>query len=568
MKLSSQTKKLIALFCSITIMILVLGVFAEYTLSVMDKKSKEINDIWLHGIDLTHTMKNDGANFKVDEYMHIISTNVSGMLNLESDMSRINGYMKDNIKKYKDIAILSKDVQSIEKVQNTWEAYLVVHEKFISISTQLTTKAEALSMMSGECEKAFEQFDNEVEQIIKFSQQNAATAYEDGNRIYLQMRMGLIILLAAALGLSIIVTFIVILGINNPMQELKRITQKVAGGILTEKAHVKAKNEFAELAKDINSMIDSLRDIIGKIKESSLQIASFSVQLSANAEENSSASEEIASTTQETAMGSVNQVNKINSATMVVDELSSFAQEVSHNVNTTSILSLETSTSAQEGDKQVRMAVQQMDFINEVVSSSGKLVTELGEKSNQIGQIVDAITSISGQTNLLALNAAIEAARAGEAGKGFAVVADEVRKLAEQSGEATKNITQIIKEIQDQTIEAVESMNGGTDAVKEGIIIVRSTGEVFNKILISTKNVTEQMRVVSESVNKMNENSRVVASNMRDILEIAETSSDNTQNVASTVEEQTASMEEIASSANTLSSMAEELQSLVSNFEL
>jgi len=221
-----------------------------------------------------------------------------------------------------------------------------------------------------------------------------------------------------------------------------------------------------------------------------------------------------------------------------------------------------------KGNAVVVQTVVKMNDIHDKVESSANVVNTLGERSKEIGQIVSIITEISNQTNLLALNAAIEAARAGEHGRGFAVVADEVRKLAEQSGKAAEKIRSLIIEIQTETQKAVIAMNEGSIAVAEGIEQVRQTGESFQSITKMIEDMSAQSQEVSAVVKQVNANTQRMVEMAETITFISEQSASNTQSMAAASEEQLASMEEISSSSTSLARMAEDLQVIVNKFKV
>lgn len=205
--------------------------------------------------------------------------------------------------------------------------------------------------------------------------------------------------------------------------------------------------------------------------------------------------------------------------------------------------------------------------IEETVSTSAAIISQLGERSKEIGQIVETISGIAGQTNLLALNAAIEAARAGEQGRGFAVVADEVRKLAEQSQGAAQQIAGLIGEIQSETDKAVVSMENGTSKVKAGTGIVNEAGETFEKIIVMVTDVAQKVEQISTRIRGLARGSQHVVASIHQFEELTTKTVEEVQTVSATTEEQAASMEEIASSSQCLSQMAAELQQAISDLK-
>jgi methyl-accepting chemotaxis protein len=210
----------------------------------------------------------------------------------------------------------------------------------------------------------------------------------------------------------------------------------------------------------------------------------------------------------------------------------------------------------------------QMDTIERTVANSAEAVTKLGERSLKIGQIVETISGIAGQTNLLALNAAIEAARAGEQGRGFAVVAEEVRKLAEQSQEATKQIAELIIEVQTETDKAVVAMNDGTREVKIGGEVVDTAGQAFQEIVGLVEGVSGQFKCISSAMQQMADESQQIVGAVYDIDKISKAAAEHTQMVSATTEEQAASMEEIAAASQSLVRMSEKLQNTIAKFKL
>ena len=202
------------------------------------------------------------------------------------------------------------------------------------------------------------------------------------------------------------------------------------------------------------------------------------------------------------------------------------------------------------GEGAIKKAVSQMKIIEEKTNDTAMVVCELEEKSKQIGQIVDAISNISGQTNLLALNAAIEAARAGEAGRGFSVVAEEVRKLAEQSQNAAKQITGLINEVQMKTNSAVEFMVMGKKEVDAGTQVVSMAGSSFEEILGMVRVMTLQISEISKSIADITSGTQKMVQAVDTIDQEGKKASEQTQTISAATEEQSASTEEIASAAS------------------
>jgi methyl-accepting chemotaxis protein len=432
-----------------------------------------------------------------------------------------------------------------------------------------------------------------------------------------------VMILAVLLGLAgaIYLTRI----ISKPVVILTEIAKEVARGDLTRSVpEIKTGDEIQELASSFATMVVNLRNLIGKVNESSLKLASSAEETSSSSEQNSLAVQQIAKAIEGLSIGHNEQVKIVNEAVNTVEQMTesissiaSGAQEQARNVTISSEqaaavsklvqevsvrtegvkgAAVQSLQIAQKGGAAVAKAIDGMKRIQEAVTDSADKITELGKQSQQIGEIIQVIDDIAAQTNLLALNAAIEAARAGEHGKGFAVVADEVRKLAERSGNATKEIASLITSIQNVTQVVVKSMELGTREVSSGVIIASEAGDSLNEILVSVeKSGTEvevialAMKEISFSTNEVSKAAESVAaiteentaateemaagsdlvnSSITSMASIAEESATSVAEVSASTEEMSATSVQIASSAQELARMAQELQSHVAQFKI
>ncbi|SHN65660.1 methyl-accepting chemotaxis protein [Desulfitobacterium chlororespirans] len=357
--------------------------------------------------------------------------------------------------------------------------------------------------------------------------------------------------------------------VANPLIQLVGTVREIAqGNLAVKKVDLISQDEAGQLAAEFNTMTDNLRVLVQNIAYTSEQVAASSEELTASAEQSASATNQIAATITDVAAGATRQEAAIDDTASIVEQMSAGVQEIAANANSVSRSAEMTANAAGQGDKAVEAAVNQMKNIEKTVAGTAQVVTQLGERSKEIGQIVEAISGIAAQTNLLALNAAIEAARAGEQGRGFAVVAEEVRKLAEQSQEAAREIAGLITEIQQETGNAVNAMHDGTREVKVGSEVVNSAGQAFKEIVNLIGEVSTQVREISAAIQQMASGSQQIVDSIRDIEHISKEASSQTQTVSAATEEQSASMEQIAASSQALAKMADELQNSVGKFRV
>ncbi|MDZ5783873.1 methyl-accepting chemotaxis protein [Marinococcus luteus] len=327
-------------------------------------------------------------------------------------------------------------------------------------------------------------------------------------------------------------------------------------------------DEIGRLTAGYNQMRENLNALVKQILETSEQVAASSEQFSASAEETSSAADEVSRAVQEVSSGAENQAQSMGETKSLVAEISGGMDRISgniHAINETSSINVKT---AENGSRVIQHTLGQMSLIQDKTNYTAKFIHQLENKSGQINDIISLITNIANQTNLLALNAAIEAARAGESGQGFAVVAEEVRKLAEQSGSSASQIGSLIKDIQADIQESVTSMEDGKEAVEGGIRQVKEAESAFQSISVSTKDIAVQLEESSAAVEQMTAQTEALMHSVQAVADIADQSMEHTQNVAASSEEQNASMQEISSASSTLAHMAEELGQSVRSFKV
>jgi methyl-accepting chemotaxis protein len=380
--------------------------------------------------------------------------------------------------------------------------------------------------------------------------------------------ISMVIVIAIFLIVGAVISILLTLSITRPLNRLVTLTEQVSEGDLTHEFEVKSTDELGSLGIAFNKMMVSLRNLIQQVGEKSDQLASSSEELMASSEQNNMATEQVAQSIQEVAAGTDMQTSKLREGNEIIRGMSDGMHQIKLNSQTVATTSSEAAEVVLTGEQAIQKSIEQMNNINGTVKNLGKVIHTLGERSNEISQIADVISTIAGQTNLLALNAAIEAARAGEHGKGFAVVADEVRKLAEQSSQSTETIRQLIASIQSDTKHAVESMEIGTKEVEKGIEVVHHAGTSFEQIQHFVDSVSTQIQEIAASIDEMAQGAEQVVETVGIIEEVAIKTQAQSQDVSAATEEQLASMQEIAASATSLANMAEELQDSINRFKI
>jgi methyl-accepting chemotaxis protein len=346
------------------------------------------------------------------------------------------------------------------------------------------------------------------------------------------------------------------------------VLQAISNNDLTRPVRVNGVGEFKMLTDGVENTRRSLNNVVSMVHESSRDVASTAEEMSASIEEVTSSSYQISDTVSEISQGAQNQAGKTEEVSRAMVDMTMTVQEVAIN-------SQKAAETAKESNDLIRNLgviteelLRKMDSIKTATSESSGVITQLDGKSKQIGEIVSLITSIAAQTNLLALNAAIEAARAGEHGRGFAVVADEVRKLAEDSGNAAKQISGLIHEIQTGTAEAVSSMQQGSEEVTTGADVLNEAASVIKQVVAAGDTIANMVQDIAAAAQEQSASIEEVTSSVEEVSAISEQSAAGTEEASAAVQEQTATMQELSRSAEDLSTLSANMKEVVDNFVL
>jgi methyl-accepting chemotaxis protein len=377
-------------------------------------------------------------------------------------------------------------------------------------------------------------------------------------------KQDVIAMAAAAAIISGLISFVVAKTVSAPVGAVARGLQAIAMGDFTVKARKITGDEVGRLADVFNDSVSKLKLTLAEVKNSIDEMVSSADSIKEIAKQSEEASNVFTASIEENIQKNSEKMeeikNLVSSISDMLSQMSAGVEQIASSASDASATAVNAAQLADAGEGAMRQVIDQMKKIDESSASTGEVIRKLGESSETIGQIVETITGIADQTNLLALNAAIEAARAGEQGRGFAVVADEIRKLAEQSGNAAKQIADLISSVQHETASAVSAMSEGRENVKKGIEAVKTAGETFDKILAAVQKVSEQMQEISAATQQMAASTEDTHESFKKMTEITVDTSNQAHDIAESVEKQHMLLGEIASSAEMLSQIADKLK--------
>lgn len=357
--------------------------------------------------------------------------------------------------------------------------------------------------------------------------------------------------------------------ITKPIIKATEIATKLSQGDLTVTTQKsKSNDEIGRLLTAENEMVSSLKGIIGEVNMAAQSVSSSAQQIAASGTELNSSVQQIASTVDQISRGSESQAQGLAKSKQVVDELSSTMNELAANAVESFEATKRVGGLSEKGSESAKEAGERMSNIIKVTNNSAQKVRDLAQKTNEITTVLDVIRQIADQTNLLALNAAIEAARAGEAGRGFAVVADEVRRLAESSAKSSEDIDIKLKQIQEDAQSVVGDIETSANEVNQGKLVIDSSLKSLDEIASQIRNVSDNVKKLSDSAQLEVSKVKSVAVNANEVAAVAEENASATEEASAAVEQQTAQTQEIATSASQMSELAEQLQKLISRFKI
>ena len=380
-------------------------------------------------------------------------------------------------------------------------------------------------------------------------------------------RITSIIVLIVSLLIGLFLVWYVRRTITKPLNVVKDAAHVIASGDLSQQdIPYESKDEIGQLAKVFNDMKASLQGLVKNVQANAVQLSAAAEELSASTEEISATTEDVTQQVAMTADAAQGSARAANESALAMDETAQGVQRIAEASQTLHASSLDASNTATYGAGIIEHAKKQMDVISGSTTVVNNLVQKLAKQTEEIEHITKVITDITDQTNLLALNAAIEAARAGEHGKGFAVVADEVRKLAEESKKSANSIVTLTVEIKNDTENVERAVGDSLVSVEDGVGVISKAGESFHAIVSAVNTMTSQIQEISATSEQLSASAEQVTASVNEISGGAQSAAGNIDMIAAAMEEQAATMQEVNSVAMSLNESAQDLQSEIQRF--
>lgn len=354
-------------------------------------------------------------------------------------------------------------------------------------------------------------------------------------------------------------------------KNLKKLTKNasiISHGDLTHKPSVRCNDEIGDLAQSFNKMLESLTKLIQEVKTTSDQVNKMARRFSSAMEEMHSTTDEVSRNCDQITRGAENQAEMVKKTSEIMHMLATSTTEISEKAKLTSTHAARASEKANQGGHSARLAAEKMNDMAKNIERASQNVDGFRERALEINKIVEFITSISQQTHLLALNAAIEAAKVGDESKGFTIVVEEIRKLAENVRSFAERISKISKEINTESTVVVRAMDGMVKAMGEGKAVVQSTVHSLEEIIQSVESTSDKMQEITIHTEKQTKGADSLVQTIDEIAKIAEGNAQGTEQTSQAIEEQNATIQEISVSAVSLAKTSDQLKDLISLFRL
>jgi methyl-accepting chemotaxis protein len=445
-----------------------------------------------------------------------------------------------------------------------------LNEEILALARQ-NKAPEALALSDSRAQSLMSTIvDVKLDELIVLGNQEVERQKALAETEYRNALIRLIASIAVAMALAMGIAFLFAHQIADPLRQLITRLRDIAEGEgdLSRTLEVDRRDEIGELALWFNRFLVQLRDMVAQIDSVSSRLQQSSEALAQSADETGTGAHQVSRTMEQLAIGATEQVQGITKSSDEALAVAHAAEKVSANAAIAAQSSQQAAAAAAAGDRILHEALNHMDAVQGVFTDSAGVVERLGALGQQIQAIVTLIGGFAKRTNLLALNAGIEAARVGNQGLAFSVLAQEIRKLAVESGNAAQHIAELVSNIQEETRRAVSVMHEGSEGVTQGAAIIHEAGDAFERVVSSIQRTDDEIRQIREAAQQLAQSAEIMVREMDTIANISEQSAAGAQQVAATALQQTSSVERVSGSAQGLTKLSTELRGLVTRFRL
>ncbi|UCP11248.1 methyl-accepting chemotaxis protein [Pseudomonas sp. MM213] len=524
-------------FAFIALLVIVLGVFAVSRMTTIRQASVDMETTQLPSIGFLGNMTENVLRMRILSFRVLVNREPAALQEAQTRISVLTDKLRSAQASYAALPAQPEEAALYKTFTATLDTYMQAQNQMMELSRQ-NKLDEMRTLINTRIKDGTDQMGEQLNKLVALNTTDAKTASAEAGEHYSNAITGIVVVAVIAALMTVLLAWLLTRSIVTPLNRALQAAETIAGGNLRNVIEVDGKDEPARLLGALSTMQASLRKTIE-------QIAGSATQLGA-------AAEELSTVTQEASRGLQQQNNEIEQAATAVNEMTAAVEEVARNAVSTSEASNQSTQAAREGRDRVVETVDAIQTMTHDVQNTSLMIEGLAAQGRDIGKVLDVIRAIAEQTNLLALNAAIEAARAGEAGRGFAVVADEVRALAHRTAQSTQEIEKMVAGIQNGTGEAVSSMQQSNQRTHSTLEMARAAGVALEQI--------------TQSIHLINERNLVIASASEEQAQVSREVDRNLVNIRDLATQSAAGANQTSAATHELSRLAVDLNAMVARF--
>ncbi|MCL9800407.1 methyl-accepting chemotaxis protein [Pseudomonas sp. AKS31] len=524
-------------FAFIALLVIVLGVFAVNRMSIIRQASIDMDSTQLPSVTHLSAVTENVLRMRILSFRVLVNREPASLQEAQTRIAVLVDKARKAQASYAALPAGPEERAIYQTFSTTLDNYLQAQSQMIELSRQ-DKLDEMRTLINTRIKEGTDQMGEQLNKLIAINTTDAKTAATKAGEHYDSAVTGIIIVAVIAALATVLLAWLLTRSIVTPLNRAVLAAQTIADGNLSKTIEIDGKDEATQLLQALATMQSNLRKTIE-------QIAGSATQLGA-------AAEELSAVTEEASRGLQQQNNEIEQAATAVNEMTAAVEEVARNAVSTSEASNQSTHAAREGRDQVVKTVDAIQTMTHDVQNTAHMIEGLAAQGRDIGKVLDVIRAIAEQTNLLALNAAIEAARAGEAGRGFAVVADEVRALAHRTAQSTQEIEKMVAGIQNGTGEAVSSMQQSNQRTQTTLEMARAAGVALEQI--------------TQSIHQINERNLVIASASEEQAQVSREVDRNLVNIRDLATQSAAGANQTSAATHELSRLAVDLNAMVARF--
>jgi len=524
-------------FAFIALLVVVLGGFAANRMTLIRQASVDMNANQLPSVTFLGQVTENVLRMRILSFRVLVNREPAALNEAETRIGVLVDKVKTAQAAYAALSAGPDEAALFKTFSSTLDDYLKAQAEMLTLSRDGKVE-EMRALINTRIKGGTDLMGEQLNKLIAMNGAAAKQANDVAGQSYNSAITGIVVVSVAAALLTVLLAWLLTRSIVTPLRKAVQVAETIAGGNLSSVIEDDGKDEPARLLGALSTMQTNLRQTIRHIAGSATQLAS--------------AAEELSAVTEEASRGLQQQNDEIDQAATAVNEMTAAVEEVARNAVSTSEASRQSNQAAREGRDRVVQTVDAIQTMTHDVQSTAVMIEGLATQGRDIGKVLDVIRAIAEQTNLLALNAAIEAARAGEAGRGFAVVADEVRALAHRTAQSTQEIEKMVAGIQNGTGEAVQSMQQSNQRTQDTLEMARAAGVALEQI--------------TQSISLINERNLVIASASEEQAQVSREVDRNLVNIRDLASQSTSGANQTSAASHELSRLAVDLNAMVAKF--